>query len=812
MTAAGCLVILLAGRYTPAELPGAVSRGEPSAVVMTEPSLEINKEMTGDAAAEPDLFCDNSGQSRHLTTRTAQAVRAFFDKTSLILAEYKNGGGESSHEPSVLNYNLMMLAPEDSEPFAIPAEGITVQNLRTSLEAVYKQFARQYDLPYRTKAQDTYGGQIFETLSRKDAEWTSSLYRWIQADPQQAAIRQGLPVSAVEGGYDPTNPRHDKEDPSTWLIPSWKNVTIRIYDGDGKTTELYSNAQAIASMASVYTYYTGWEDVEGFKAYADRLWDASHSYSVSIGDVYYCEGCVDPTAPSPENAVLAEEAALEEAAEILSVDAANTQETAAGASEGEAAAGPGQAAPSVAETEGAAGTGIGTGEALQPTAGAAGTGAGTPQETQPAAIPQAETLPAKVLPETAAQTQPMQPADPAGDYLASGESLASGNGLTSGDGIAAGGTLLPGGTLNSGTGETAAQTASAGPSGPSADLAGAGNGSVGGMGSTDGVGSAGNTDGGGAAGMTGTDSTGAAGMFGADNTGAAGMTGADNKGVADLAGADGTAAPLTGSTEGTLDAAAHPVKSAELHLNEEGKFCPGHVDLTITAKINGITERNNLFTLAAAEGGRKTESAQAWPGWNNYTKAYARKLYQQDWAGRYGLTLTELALGKPLTALEISAYMNALPVGTSNERRAVIAYALNSVGKIPYYYGGKSKAPGYERNQFCVLTSPDRKGRILSGLDCSGWVNWVYWSVTGKAPTVYGTSGLARVGRPVSRENLQPGDIIVRLGADSHVMMFLGWTADHSMICIHETGGATSNVTVSITNVNWPYYRSLFAD
>ncbi len=27
------------------------------------------------------------------------------------------------------------------------------------------------------------------------------------------------------------------------------------------------------------------------------------------------------------------------------------------------------------------------------------------------------------------------------------------------------------------------------------------------------------------------------------------------------------------------------------------KFCPGHVDLTITARITGLSERKNLFTL-----------------------------------------------------------------------------------------------------------------------------------------------------------------------------------------------------------------------
>ena len=47
-------------------------------------------------------------------------------------------------------------------------------------------------------------------------------------------------------------------------------------------------------MASVYTWFTGWTDVDNFKSYIDELWQLSHGYSVTVGAVYYCDGCVDP--------------------------------------------------------------------------------------------------------------------------------------------------------------------------------------------------------------------------------------------------------------------------------------------------------------------------------------------------------------------------------------------------------------------------------------------------------------------------------------------------------------------------------------
>ena len=227
--------------------------------------------------------------------------------------------------------------------------------------------------------------------------------------------------------------------------------------------------------------------------------------------------------------------------------------------------------------------------------------------------------------------------------------------------------------------------------------------------------------------------------------------------------------------------------------------------MTITARITGLSEQKNLFTLDK-RGHMKTE---AWNGWSDYGKAYVNRLNSQDWALLYNLSPIELALGKPLTFTEISEYLKLLPDDISRERKAVITYALQSVGKIPYYYGGKAKVPGYEGNNFAVITPPDRKGRIISGLDCSGWVNWVYWSSLGKIPTNLGTSGLIYAGRAVSRSDLKPGDIIIRLGVNSHVVMFLAWAPNGQMICIHETGGSVSNVTVSVMDANWPYYRSL---
>lgn len=251
---------------------------------------------------------------------------------------------------------------------------------------------------------------------------------------------------------------------------------------------------------------------------------------------------------------------------------------------------------------------------------------------------------------------------------------------------------------------------------------------------------------------------------------------------------------------------------------EAFSMCPGHVDLHITAVITGLSSsKNSLFALDTY-GGRHNEeipadSAKAeaflWTGWTDENKKAAIDLAEQDWKTAYGLTVSSSYISNPLSIEEINAYMQLLPEDMGQIRRELIRYALSSVGKVPYYWGGKPSAAGYEKNHFGTLTEPDEKGRTMSGLDCSGWINWVYWSAIDCRLPGGSTSGLVSCGVAVSKEELKPGDIVLRLGNNAHVVMFLGWEADGKMKVIHESSGIINNVTISTMAAEWPYYRKL---
>ena len=267
-------------------------------------------------------------------------------------------------------------------------------------------------------------------------------------------------------------------------------------------------------------------------------------------------------------------------------------------------------------------------------------------------------------------------------------------------------------------------------------------------------------------------------------------------------------------------AAEEEKQSANTETDVKSKnYCPGHVDLYVKVTIYGFEDAKGLRTVALSaddqdenEATKSLDAALARNGWNGWTEeqmGYVQKLISQDWFKTYGLSISTINPKQPLTEEEISKYLSSLPDDISEARKAVIKFALSSVGKIPYYWGGKASAPSYEKNGFGRVIEADYKGRVLRGLDCSGWVQWVYWSAIGnRLNGASSTATLIGEGQKIRRSELQPGDIIVRVGADSHVVMFLQWAGNGNMIVIHENSGA-NNVSVSEVTANYPYYRKL---
>ncbi len=260
----------------------------------------------------------------------------------------------------------------------------------------------------------------------------------------------------------------------------------------------------------------------------------------------------------------------------------------------------------------------------------------------------------------------------------------------------------------------------------------------------------------------------------------------------------------------TASASGYESAASEL-LDAEVFQCPGHMDLIVQMKIIGLDENQNLFSMDPI-GNRKEFFTESWSGWNEETVSQVKNLKHQDWHDRYGLYSLSAQIGNALTSSEIHDYLAELPEDTSETRQNIIRFALESVGRIPYYYGGKASRTHYDGNHFSSVIDPDPKGRVLKGLDCSGWIGWLYWSVCDMEMPYATTSSLSAMGVSVAREALKPGDILLRKGDESHAGIFLGWTEEGAIRYIHESAGTNNNVVISVSDSDWTDYRSILDD
>lgn len=130
------------------------------------------------------------------------------------------------------------------------------------------------------------------------------------------------------------------------------------------------------------------------------------------------------------------------------------------------------------------------------------------------------------------------------------------------------------------------------------------------------------------------------------------------------------------------------------------------------------------------------------------------------------------------------------PSNVNATRQQIVDFAISMVGKIPYYfYEGQSDGKGalghaisknFDDNHFNEEASQtDHKGRNKYGLDCSGFVDFVFWNVLDDNLGNGNTTTLRNVSTKLSSVNdLIPGDIGFLSdegsGVNQHVGIYIG--------------------------------------
>ena len=168
---------------------------------------------------------------------------------------------------------------------------------------------------------------------------------------------------------------------------------------------------------------------------------------------------------------------------------------------------------------------------------------------------------------------------------------------------------------------------------------------------------------------------------------------------------------------------------------------------------------------------------------------------------------------------EVAKIMENLPADLSEARREVVLTAYQLLGKVHYFWGGKSLIIGWD-SRWGMPMKVTAEGSSTTGtvrpfgLDCSGMVDWVFYNQSG-GQYVIGHGGGATAQHsyctPIAWSDAQPGDLVFYPG-DSHVGIVCGFDSGGNIMIIHCASGANNVVVtgkIGFTSIGRPEY---FAD
>ena len=168
---------------------------------------------------------------------------------------------------------------------------------------------------------------------------------------------------------------------------------------------------------------------------------------------------------------------------------------------------------------------------------------------------------------------------------------------------------------------------------------------------------------------------------------------------------------------------------------------------------------------------------------------------------------------------EVAKIIENLPADLSENRKQVVLTAYQLLGKVHYFWGGKSLIIGWD-SRWGMPMKVTAEGSSTTGtvrpfgLDCSGMVDWVFYNQSG-GQYVIGHGGGATAQHsycaPIAWSDAKPGDLVFYPG-DSHVGIVCGFDSGGNIMIIHCASGANNVVVtgkIGFTSIGRPEY---FAD
>lgn len=152
--------------------------------------------------------------------------------------------------------------------------------------------------------------------------------------------------------------------------------------------------------------------------------------------------------------------------------------------------------------------------------------------------------------------------------------------------------------------------------------------------------------------------------------------------------------------------------------------------------------------------------------------------------------------GTPIGPVDISDIQGTLPDDLDPLRESIVLTAYQLLGKVTYFWGGKSLVLGWDSRWGTptTVTAPGSgsTGKVLPfGLDCSGFVDWTFYNATSGAYLPGRGGGAASQHgycTNIAWSDALPGDLIF-YADDSHVGIVCGYDSVGNILVIHCSGG-----------------------
>jgi len=187
----------------------------------------------------------------------------------------------------------------------------------------------------------------------------------------------------------------------------------------------------------------------------------------------------------------------------------------------------------------------------------------------------------------------------------------------------------------------------------------------------------------------------------------------------------------------------------------------------------------------------------------------------------YGVLMASSNVKTFLTRQEIKDIHSYIPEGVTIQSEKVVEAAESLVGKVNYFWGGKSLAIGWDERfgRDMEVTSPGSSstGTIRPfGLDCSGFVTWTFVNAGLPAESIestigHGTTAQWNLSTSIPASTVMLGDLAFLAPPGTrkvnHIGIVVGRNDDGEILVVHCSSGANNVSIATAESVGFLYYR-----